>query len=450
MKSLLKKTLLAASVAVAFGASAGTVSVTKQVHSKEGLAGVTANQTSNSISYTVAAAYAVGDKITFTFEDGALVAPSFPSQINVGAVNSATAGSAIAGMGLGLLNSDSKSVTYRVTSLSQPNNQGTPAVDYTDRTTIGAVVTLGGIQYKAASLLSSPVTVTVSSETAVGDSLDSAGTRVATVAEAKSQFGTVSVTDKFDQVIDVSKMRKGFVTGMTADMTYVVANPSTTGWLNMATVNTTSVTLYGEAGKTTGLKSTDFSTAGTATFTEAAAKLDVTYTGTKTTDTITFTAPTGTNAQVLETQQFTTDYVYNYTSAGSQAGSATVGSGTDSGAWTLNGATVNIPYMPYSVNASQIIYITNDGNQEGGVSVTAFDDKGTEYDLGMVGTAKAKSVTKAAPFINDKLRSMGFTGGKLSLTITVNAPESDITVYSSYNVGGSDRGYVNTDQYKGK
>lgn len=450
MKSLLKKSLLAASVAVAFGASAGTVSVTKQIHSQEGLKGVTTNQTSTPISYTVAAAYAVGDKITFTFEDGALVAPSFPSQINVGAVNSATPTSAIAGMGLGLLNSTSKSVTYRVTSLSQPTDGAATPTAYTDRTTIGAVVTLGSIDYKAASLLTAPVTVTVSSETSVGDVLDSSGTLTATVAEAKSQFGSVSVTNKFDQEIDVAQMRKGFVSGMTADMAFAISNPTTTGWLNPATVNTTSVTLFGEAGKTTGLKAADFSAAGTTTFTEAASKLEVTYTGEKTTDTITFTAPTGTAAQVLETQNFATDYVYSYTSAGAAPGTATIDTGVQSGEWTLNGASVNIPYMPYGPNASQIIYVTNDGSQDGGISVTVFDDKGMEYDLGMIGTASAKSVTKVAPWINDKLRAAGFNGTKASITLTVNAPEADITVFSSYNVGGADRGFVNNSQYKGK
>ena len=84
MKQLLKKSLLAATIAVTCGsASAGTVSVTKQVHSLEGLTGVTANQTSNAISYTLGAAYREGDKIAFTFTDGALVAASFPEVINI-------------------------------------------------------------------------------------------------------------------------------------------------------------------------------------------------------------------------------------------------------------------------------------------------------------------------------------------------------------------------------
>ena len=119
------------------------------------------------------------------------------------------------------------------------------------------------------------------------------------------------------------------------------------------------------------------------------------------------------------------------------------------GAWTLNGATVNIPYMPYSANASQILYITNAGDQAGDILATAFDDKGNSYDLGKIGVSNGKTVTKIAKQVGDALVAKGFTGGKVSITITVNAPADDITVYASYNVGGADRGFVNTDQYKG-
>jgi len=456
MKTMMKTTLVAASIAAVFGANAGDVSVTKQTHSIEGLAGVTANQTSASISYTVAAAYAVGDKITFTFPTGALVATTFPSQINVAATNHATAGSAIAGMGLGLLNSDASTVTYRVTTLSQPNNTATPPVDYTDRTTIGATVTLGTVGYTPASVLAGAVTVTVSSQTSVGDVLDSGSSkgasRTATVAEAKSQFGTAAITTMFDGVIDVSTARKTLVGSTSDSMALTVTNPDTTGWSNLATVNAsagTMVTAFGEAGKMTGVKAANWTTGGTATFTEASAKLAVSYNGLVTNDTISFTPPTGTAAIVLEAQKFTTDVVYNYVSAGAAAGSKTIATGLKSGEWKLNGATVNIPYMPYSPTASQIMYVTNDGTQSGDILVTAFDDKGTKYDLGAIGTAAPKTVTKITSLVGNALKAKGFEAGKLSITVTVNAPSADITVYASYNANGI-RGFVNTDQYKGK
>ena len=275
MKSLLKKSLLAASVAVAFGASAGDVAVTKQVHSKEGLTGVTAGQTSNTISYDLAAAYRDGDKITFTFPEGALVSNGFPSQINVPADTT----NDIAGLALGLLNFTDSSVTYRVTSVTQPGAS-------TDRTTIGNKLTLGTVKYTPAAVLAGAVTVTVTSETSTDDILDNQGTRTATLAESKSQFGTVEVTESFDNVIDVSAMRKSFVGNLTDSMTYEITNPTTTGWLNLASVTETEAVFNGESGKLAGVTSADFTTGGTAVFVEADAKLTVTYAGEKTTDTI--------------------------------------------------------------------------------------------------------------------------------------------------------------------
>ena len=455
MKQLFKSTLLATAVAVTCGtAVAGTVSVTKQVHSSEGLTGVTANQTSNAISYTLAAAYQEGDRITFTFPAGSLVSGGFATQINVSAVNSATPANAIAGLALGLLNSDANSVTYRVTSITQPNDGGSPATTYTDRTTIGAVLPLGTVQYTADAIRSGSVTVTVNSVTAAGDVLDTSGTLTATVAEAKTQFGSASVGTGFDAVIDVSQMRQAFVGGASDSLAWTISEVNTTGWLNVATVNATSgtvVNLYGEAGSMANVTAAQWSTgAGTRTFTADSARLAVAYNGMTTNDTITFTPLTGTSATVIEAQDFSADFTYNYTSAGSQAGVATVGSNVSAGSWTLNGATVNIPYMPYGPTASQVVYISNAGSQAGDISVTAFDNNGNEFDLGVIGTANPNTVTKVAPLINNALVAAGFAGNQASITVTVNAPEDDITVHASFNIGGNDRAFVITDQYKGK
>ena len=178
--------------------------------------------------------------------------------------------------------------------------------------------------------------------------------------------------------------------------------------------------------------------------------LTVGYTGMVTNDMITFTAPSGSSAVVLETQKFTADFAYNYSSAGAVAGSYAFGGVVhNAGEWTLNGAIVNVPYMPYGPNASQILYVTNTGVQAGDITATAFDDQGNTFDLGKIAVANAKSVTKIAPELNAKLAAAGFKGTRLSITVTVNSPEDDITVYASYNIGGSDRGFVETSQYKG-
>jgi hypothetical protein len=470
----MKTTLVAASIAAAFGVSAGDVAVTKQVHSKEGLTGVTASQTSANITYKLGATYREGDKLTLTLPAGTLnkTNPSngFPSVVVMDAINVgdtrpdstvATEETVIAGLTWGLLNANLDvdingtkfdQVTYRVTALTLPQNAG---VDIDNGSTVGGVIGIDDdklvISYNPQVLLTSDIKVTVSSKTQAGDILDNTGTRTATIAEAKSQFGGLTVGTEFNGVIDVEQSRLQFTGGMTDAMAYTVANPTTTGWLNLATVTSAKANVYGEAGKQAGLKAANWaSTNGTVTYTEDAAKIAVAYSSAVTNDTITFTAPAAKDGVVLEAQDFTTDFTYVYDSAGGTKNlTHSVATGAKSGEWKLNGATVNIPYMPYSATASQIIYVTNASGLAGDITATAFDDKGNMYDLGKIATAKAKSVQKVTAQVNQALGAKGFTGGKISLTITVNVPADDVTVYASYNAG-SVRGFVNTDQYKGK
>lgn len=360
-------------------------------------------------------------------------------------------------------------VTYRVTALTLPTKDadndtcGAGFVldtDIDNGSTVDGVVGLTDaltIAYNPQVLLTAPVTVAVSSQTQSGDVLDNTGTRTATIAEAKSQFGSLTVGTKFNGIIDVEKSRLQFTTGTTDMMSYTVANPTTTGWMNMATVNASKAVVYGEAGKQTGLKAANWASAGgagnpggTVTYTENAAKVEVAYNAAVTNDTINFTAPATKDSIVLEAQDFTTDFTYTYDSAGGTKNVVhSVATGADTGEWTLNGATVNIPYMPYSATASQIIYVTNASTLAGDITATAFDDKGNMYDLGKIGTAAGKSIQKITSQVNQALGAKGFTGGKVSLTVTVNVPADDVTVYASYNAG-SVRGFVNTDQYKGK
>jgi hypothetical protein len=480
MKQLFKTTLLAAAVAATCGtANAGTVAVTKQVHSKEGLDGVTASQTSNNITYTLGATYREGDKLTLTLPTGTLnkTNPSsgFPSVVVMDAINVgdtrpdmtvATEETVIAGLTWGLLNANIDvdvngtkydQVTYRVTALTLPQNAG---VDIDNGSTVGGVIGIDDdnlvISYNPQVLLTSDIKVTVSSQTQSGDILDNTGTREATIAEAKSQFGALTVGTKFNGVIDVEQSRLQFTDGTMDSMAFSIANPDVSTWLNTADVTSAKANIYGEAGKQTGLKDANWASAGgagnpggTVTYTVDAAKVSVAYGSAVTNDTINFTAPASGDGVVLQAQEFTTDFTYTYDSAGGTKNlTHPVATGAKSGEWTLNGATVNIPYMPYSATASQIIYVTNASALAGDITATAFDDKGNMYDLGKIATANAKSVQKVTAQVNQALGAKGFTGGKVSLTITVNVPADDVTVYASYNAG-SVRGFVNTDQYKG-
>jgi hypothetical protein len=78
MKTPFKTLLLVATIAASCNtAFAGTVAVTKQTHSIEGLTDVITVQASNSITYTLGSAYAVSDSITFTFEADVITNTTF-------------------------------------------------------------------------------------------------------------------------------------------------------------------------------------------------------------------------------------------------------------------------------------------------------------------------------------------------------------------------------------
>ncbi|ARV07076.1 hypothetical protein BTO04_10415 [Polaribacter sp. SA4-10] len=126
---------------------------------------------------------------------------------------------------------------------------------------------------------------------------------------------------------------------------------------------------------------------------------------------------------------------------------------SSSSAAALNPAECNcssyiIPYMPYSSNSSQIMYISNNpASWFGGavlpdsdITAEAVDSVGNYYDLGIIGTAPAGAVTKITSLVLKALESQGFMEGKVSIRITLSHPEYAF-VYASYNAGGV-RGYV--------
>lgn len=97
-----------------------------------------------------------------------------------------------------------------------------------------------------------------------------------------------------------------------------------------------------------------------------------------------------------------------------------------------------IPYMPYSDSASQRMYVTNPTSSEVTLTVTAFDEKGSIWDLGEI-TAGTQKVTKVTSLIQEQLRQKGFTEGTLNIEFIINSP--DVIIYSSY-YASSIRGYV--------
>ncbi|MGB0580708.1 MAG: hypothetical protein ACPGVU_13485 [Limisphaerales bacterium] len=115
------------------------------------------------------------------------------------------------------------------------------------------------------------------------------------------------------------------------------------------------------------------------------------------------------------------------------------GASTNAPAPPALGVKITCSYMPYSFNASQIIYLSNPTTNSVDVSVKAFDETGSEWNLGVVAQATGRRVTKLAPILNTKLQEMGFTAGKINFEFDLR--NSAIIPQFEYNAG-SVRAYV--------
>ncbi|WP_076411007.1 hypothetical protein [Shewanella sp. UCD-KL12] len=463
MNKFFKMSLVAAAVAVTGTATAGTfapddattptMNENAVVYSTEGAAQLASTdlQAGPVVSYTFGAAYIVGDELELTF-GGAYDSKSvFPTTVMVDTAQfdkvSTTATTVVYRVVSGLANSGS---TF---TLAQEKST---TADLSDNTKNGLVFT-------RALLLDAPLTITAASTTNNGASNHDTDTTVANAeifAASITQFGTAAVTKKFNAVIDDSTAgaSKVFVSGTEDTFSFDYSDPKTmptTALLGaddgindltaaadsvapiatiLSTLATVDVAKYTYASAAGGVITTA-DNAGDVTFT-------VTYpTGaTVADDTITIAPKTGASAPTM--------VATTYNAAIAANGATVLAAGAlNAGQWTVTGSeTVNVPYMPYGEGLSQVIYAQNLSASDVEVSVIATDEAGTSYDLGVVATATASSVTKLATGIKNGLAAEGFTKGKVSLAVkfrgNADIASSTVQLHTGYNANASDRGFV--------
>lgn len=163
---------------------------------------------------------------------------------------------------------------------------------------------------------------------------------------------------------------------------------------------------------------------------------------------------TATNDVAIPTQSFTYSTTVNLTGADGEVTESLSG---DAGEWDLNGSQVNVSYMPYRGDISQVINLSNRTSQAGAVSVTAFpEDGGDPIELGEIANVEANDmVTLAGPIVEALTEATGVdhrtnaTIARYALEITTTAPAGSIDVYSAYNVGGSGARLVVNDSNGG-
>jgi hypothetical protein len=118
------------------------------------------------------------------------------------------------------------------------------------------------------------------------------------------------------------------------------------------------------------------------------------------------------------------------------------GQAWDPGVWGINGAQVYIQYMPYGTGIGRIIYAAHTGKIAADVTADIYyDGDVTQCDLGSVA---GESVTMLSAVVDTcALAALGSaTSGKVAILLTFTAPDTQIEVYSAYNVNNSDRGTV--------
>jgi len=482
-KNLVALTVAAAIAAAGATAVAGGVKVTTRgIVSTQYAAAVGAATTTaarqvtladlgaSAISAKLNAEYASNDKITFTFACDCLVDTTLPSTLTAsGGSNNPT---------FALLSSSSSSAVYRVTALSNPGSS-----------TKNAVVSLPNTVKVDMSKAGSGVTVAFSAATSAGDAFDTSLTfdptdstyaASTTIVSTQSQFAG-SVTGLLDGVIDVNPAAgttplTTFSDGASDVFTVRSGTSALSSTLQTLTGRTTfaqtadvsavTYTLSGDfSWATEARKANVFGPSCPASTTASAVTLtagsvswscvgrnavgESTSSGGSSSLTITASGQTGLTA--LPTTTFTASSSVSYFSPSGQTGangtvasSALLPTGTAAGAWTINGAQIFVPYMPYGSTIDQVIYVANKSGVTGDISVQYIGvDTTAVVNLGKIGSVNGRSTLNISPLIKAALPAAAQASGRLAFIITINAPANDVDILASYRIG-DDRAFVQT------
>lgn len=450
---MLKKSLIALAIAAA-STSAFAADITKtdyKILSAQGAVGTTSVTVDAGVKVDLAAEYKSDDIITLTFAGAKLA--------DLGAVtvdlvkkdldsDPLTPDLPIGTMVLGKINQTDTQVTYRVTSLDFVNAQ--PA-GY-DNTTVGAVLTVAGVKLDVASILASgAATVTYAAETSTGIKLDQHKNNTTKLYDVKDQFAA-KVTG-FNGVVDVNEQRLLFTTASannvakTEDQVSLGAEqvtyndgatvPSPYGYALPAVFTKQNIVIKGNfafLGEADAKGLIDDSNADYSIYTD---RIEAEYDALGA-NTISVTVP---DDVVIPHQKFTANIDVSYTTVANAVASKVSVYDGSAGSWTLNGAVVHVPFMPFRDGYAPIVNISNTSNQDGDIEVLVYAADNAwvapkSYTLSVPAKAQAQTnITKALSAVGIK--------GDVAFDIIVNAPKDDIEVSALYFNGG-DRAVINT------
>ncbi|MCW4446356.1 hypothetical protein OHV10_19125 [Vibrio splendidus] len=450
MKKLFNASLVALAVAGTFGAQAATISSTPLQMSEQGVAaGLVAENQDLTFDIVVDQEHPASSTITLTF-DANVDLDTLAADVGGVVTNDPSAGTGVSGdiafdYGTGSFTFDNlviDTTTVGAHTISFDVNLGNPILANS-----AFRVTLGGtkVDIAGASSLSYVANKSDSTEIETGSGV---------ISETQDQF-SYAVTTEYDALIDRTD-RTQFIAaddtlGRDDLMTFALTDNATLA----AAVTVTSVDVK-IAGDFTDLLDADFTLTGgtppTAVLNADEDELtvnvvaaDITSDGTVNSYTVDFSSTVpGTELPITT---FVGDVFINGTAVYNTA-PYTQSTNVDHGEWALDASVVNVPYLPlgYETLSANVEY-SNHSNTDAEVSITAFDNEGTEY-AGDLPIAPAHTVTKYSDA--QIIAALGVEGSKkLNITFISNADADKVSVVPYYRQGDSRVQTIN-DQYKGK
>lgn len=158
----------------------------------------------------------------------------------------------------------------------------------------------------------------------------------------------------------------------------------------------------------------------------------------------------------IDTQKFDLSLDVNFSDGATVTDSKTLLAEANAGQWRLDASVVNVPYLPMNLGLSPNVEIANEGASDAEITMEAIDNvTGAKYGpvvlvhrtTGNPVLAAGESVTTVTEA--DMIKSFGaFTDKrKMSVTFIIDANEDDITLSPYYRQNES-RVNVMTDQYR--
>ncbi|GIU51356.1 hypothetical protein TUM4438_40680 [Shewanella sairae] len=456
MKKVFNASILAAAVAMSFGANAAQILVSpadKMELSAEGI----------SVGVTVADAPIVFDTVLDKDHVGTTqMVVTLGDAVNLTNITGGSCGAPVTGTftcGEVIFNVGTGSFTFDTVAVDA--DKGT--VTYT--VSLGNTITAGSSYRTTIGDSAFPI---ISDEFSASFASDLAGTPVdagaGVVATKKSQYAIV-ITEELSKVIERSA-RMNFV-GETANAstdTFTLdvtdLGGHATPILAKATTGDLVLTVAGDFSAANGetdvwvndsatpVKGVVAADAKSLTFTVPAAMFaDVT--GKKT---INFTFDKAdSSAEMLVATGFTATGNIAYTGAAAATGNADYLKNGDAGEWRLDAAVINVPYLPVGFGLSPNVEVANDSSvtTKSEIIIEGFDQNGVQYGpVALPTLANGKTVTKVSEADIEKAFGLAAASKtKLSVTFIIDADADKVTLAPYYRQNES-RVNVMSDQYK--